>query len=361
MLSSKLQVPKLKDIEFGGIVAHNTYITGGLGIGRATTTSGALDVSLAGDRITLSSLAGIGSKATTSGQTIGIALEGFDENSSGEWVDATKNPALRGASSESSRSGEDGHALVYSTSIASGQNLSSTTVDNAKPGEGVAPSGQCIPVHIRHYGPGSSPSYQSGDCTVKTGKILVFVNLGYTLDTAVSELGTLNLALSNPSSNNQAPSSFTDIKKMTGYLGKWSIDEEGTLMAVRVITDEMITKKLTVSAVATFGSSDKPIGITLYDPDGAPYCVRVQIGGALASVAGACGSVSLIAGDASAAFSSQPTASGDAGNTGVAGAAAAAPTENPPVPSVPASPETGTSTPSVAELPPSEAATSTPQ
>ncbi len=54
-------------------------------------------------------------------------------------------------------------------------------------------------------------------------------------------------------------------------------------MAVRVITDEVVTKKLTV------GSAAAPSGITLYDEvTRDPYCLKMW-GGALVSEAGVCG------------------------------------------------------------------------
>jgi len=85
------------------------------------------------------------------------------------------------------------------------------------------------------------------------------------------------------------------VKKITGYLGKWSIDEEGTLMAVRVITDEVITKKLTVSESATFGAATKPIGVTLYDEiTGAGYCIKVK-NGVIVNEAGVCGTAGAAA------------------------------------------------------------------
>ena len=43
ILSSKFQIPEGEDIIFGGIFAHNTYLTGGLGGGRATTTTGVIE------------------------------------------------------------------------------------------------------------------------------------------------------------------------------------------------------------------------------------------------------------------------------------------------------------------------------
>ncbi len=80
-----------------------------------------------------------------------------------------------------------------------------------------------------------------------------------------------------------------DVGKIIGSLGRWSIDENGTLMAVKIITDEMITKKLAVSDQATFGSREHPIGITVYDQmTGDPYCIKMK-NGAMVSEAGECG------------------------------------------------------------------------
>ena len=80
--------------------------------------------------------------------------------------------------------------------------------------------------------------------------------------------------------------SILDVKKITGYLGKWSMDEEGTLMAVKIITDEIVTQKLTV------GSASKPCGITIYDEISTqPYCIKIR-NGAVVSDAGACGNES---------------------------------------------------------------------
>ena len=78
--------------------------------------------------------------------------------------------------------------------------------------------------------------------------------------------------------------SILDMKKITGYLGKWSIDEDGTLIAVKVITDDLIAQKITI------GSASVPSGITLYDEiTKEPYCVKI-VSGAVVPQAGACGS-----------------------------------------------------------------------
>jgi hypothetical protein len=195
----------------------------------------------AGDRIVISSLPGIGSKATTSGMTVGIALEAFDGSAA-------------------------------------------TTTASANGRE------------------------------VKTGKILIFVNLGYTqVDSALAGIargdgsastnawsvdqssGRVNVAFFGDI--NMQGNSILDVKKITGYLGKWSMDEDGTLMAVRVVTDEVITKKLTV------GSTAAPSGITLYDEiTKDPYCLKMR-NGAMVSETGICGGVSA---DADPAASEPP-------------------------------------------------------
>jgi len=70
--------------------------------------------------------------------------------------------------------------------------------------------------------------------------------------------------------------------------GKWSISEDGIIIANRVITDELVTNKLTVNDAATFGSVAKPIGLTVYDEaTGAEYCMKVR-NGAVVAAAGSC-------------------------------------------------------------------------
>ncbi|OGZ30660.1 MAG: hypothetical protein A3J00_00630 [Candidatus Niyogibacteria bacterium RIFCSPLOWO2_02_FULL_45_13] len=54
------------------------------------------------------------------------------------------------------------------------------------------------------------------------------------------------------------------------------------------ITDGLTKFKDVIVASLTVGSTDKPMGITLYDEDtGEPYCVKVK-SGAMVSLAGAC-------------------------------------------------------------------------
>jgi len=208
----------------------------------------------AGDHITLSSIAGIGAKATTSGMTVGIALEGFD----GTGANATTSVAI-------------------------------------------------------------------GSESVKTAKILVFVNFGYAkLDSAASQIaigqtnawavdqqsGKVNVSFMGDI--NMRGNSLLDVKKIMGYLGRWSMDEEGKITAMKIATQEL-----------TVGSPEKPTGITIYDKQGKAGCLTIEdvAAGQMKVTPGACGS----------------TASGQAPPAASGGAAAAAP--------APVASDTATTTP----------------
>jgi len=140
--------------------------------------------------------------------------------------------------------------------------------------------------------------------------------------------------------------SILDVKKITGYLGKWSIDEDGTLMAVRVITDEIISKRietetLKVKGTSHFGTPEKPQGITLYDEiTKEPYCVKVK-GGAVVSEAGTCGSV---------VFAGTEVLAPEGGETSTAATTTAAISDSTTATSTPVTAETtATSTPATSE------------
>ncbi|MBI4225063.1 MAG: hypothetical protein HY617_01910, partial [Candidatus Sungbacteria bacterium] len=73
-----------------------------------------------------------------------------------------------------------------------------------------------------------------------------------------------------------------DVKKITGYLGTWSIDEEGKLIAVKIETGELTVKN----------PVQEKNGITIYDrATGEPVCVFSE-NGVLRSESGVCGSAS---------------------------------------------------------------------
>jgi|GEM_PF-1681420 len=126
--------------------------------------------------------------------------------------------------------------------------------------------------------------------TYKTGKILVFINLGYAkLDSAMSQLASADPA--NPSNAwsvdqrsgkvnvnffgnvDLTGNAIINVSKILSANGKWKIDEDGTFIATKIITDELATQKLKV------GSSQKPAGITIFDETtGDPFCLKVKNG-----------------------------------------------------------------------------------
>ncbi|MBI4224998.1 MAG: hypothetical protein HY617_01580, partial [Candidatus Sungbacteria bacterium] len=125
-----------------------------------------------------------------------------------------------------------------------------------------------------------------------------------------------------------------DVSKISGYLGKWSIDEEGTLMTTKVVTDEVVTKVLKAQH-AIFGSAEKPEGITIYDKaTSQPKCVIVE-NDVIKIASGACDALSP----------PPPAPSLQGGEAGVvAPASIAEPEPEPPVvnavePTPPAEPE----------------------
>ncbi|MDP3785407.1 MAG: NYN domain-containing protein, partial [bacterium] len=151
-----------------------------------------------GDRITSSSVAGVGTRATTSGMTVGIALEPFS------------------------------------------------------------------------------------DAATTTGKILVFVNLGYSkLDSEIAGGNASGWIVDQASG--RIKTSYTldmdnkdivNARRILSASGLWSIDENGKL-----IVQEIQTQKLTVTG---------PQGITIYDEDtGTPYCLKMK-SGQIVSVSGTC-------------------------------------------------------------------------
>jgi hypothetical protein len=102
----------------------------------------------------------------------------------------------------------------------------------------------------------------------------------------VNFFGTLNLNGND----------IINVSKILGMDGKWKIDEDGTMTAVRVVTDELIAQHLAISESVKFGTPEKRIGITIYDEaTGSPYCMKIR-NGAMISEAGECGLTPLTTG-----------------------------------------------------------------
>ena len=192
-----------------------------------------------GDQIVISSVAGVGKKATSSGITVGVALEGFDGWS--ELPDGERQFS------------ESGVVMVFA-------NLGYSKLDDAVSGMALTGSADNSLSGVE----GLLTNAWSVDQT--SGK----VNVGFYGDIDMHGNNILNVA--NIISEN----------------GKWSISEDGIIIANRVITDELVTNKLTVNDAATFGSVAKPIGLTVYDEaTGAEYCMKVR-NGAVVAAAGSC-------------------------------------------------------------------------
>ncbi|MBI2054492.1 MAG: hypothetical protein HYT39_00095, partial [Candidatus Sungbacteria bacterium] len=181
---------------------------------KVSTESGPIAI---GNRITSSSLAGVGMKATTSGMTVGIALESFDESTTGS---PTSNAAEVGL-----------------------------------------PDGR----------------------TVRTGKILVFVNLGYSkLDDAVPQLAAANsssLATNGWSVDqstgkvnvnfygdvNLGGNALLGVGQIVSQNGLWKIDETGRMTMKYIEAEEINAQKIIVQNIQVKAADITQTGITIYD------------------------------------------------------------------------------------------------
>jgi len=194
---------------------------------KVTTEGGAIRV---GDRITASSLAGFGMKATTSGVSVGIALAQFEPTTDNQQLTTTPH----------------------------------------------------------------------GDI-VATGTVMVFVNLGYSkLDSGNDDGLSLASYASLSTSSGALPTwaidsktgeikggSYVDMKgadmvnvrSILSQNGTWSIDEDGVITAKEIRVARVETEELAVGRTATVGTTDKPIGITLFDVyDKMPKCLTIVAG-----------------------------------------------------------------------------------
>lgn len=136
---------------------------------------------------------------------------------------------------------------------------------------------------------------------VKTGKILVFVNLGYSkFDDGIASLAassevephyggstSLNWSIDQTTGRlttnyglDLGGNSIENVRAILSASGKWRIDENGIL-----VTKEIKTQKLEV------GSPGQPAGVTVYDEDTkTPYCIKVKSGISV-TMPGACSSI----------------------------------------------------------------------
>ncbi|MEK7649348.1 MAG: hypothetical protein AAB367_00065 [Patescibacteria group bacterium] len=193
-------------------------------ITKVSTENGPIAV---GDRITSSSIPGVGMKATEEGPYVGVALRAFD-----------------------------------------GSTGTSTTFTYINEENGVSETRE-----------------------VNVDKILVFVQLGWNhLDTQFAsasstepwvidfDTGRIKAAYAI----DMGGASIENIKAISSVSGNWSIDEDGNMIVKTIEADDIKTKGLRV------GESGGPSGVTLFDEtNGAPYCIKV-INGSVATISGSC-------------------------------------------------------------------------
>ena len=149
----------------------------------------------------------------------------------------------------------------------------------------------------------SPPAGGETSRTVKTGKILVFVNLGYSkLDSVITNLETASPSgdavskfWSVDQTTGKVTASFTagldlkgnsleNVSKILSSNGSWSIDENGNLVA-----NKITAKEIEIKEKIKFGTPESPQGITIYDEDTKePYCIKVKSGVSV-TIAGECG------------------------------------------------------------------------
>ncbi len=182
----------------------------------------------AGDKISLSSVSGVGAKATTSGQTIGIALENFS-----------------GVVSTST----DG-AITYDRNaigkISLFINLGYAKIDS-----------QIAGGTVELDGVGESSFWGIDE---SSGRIKF--------------IGVLDIN----------DFDIIGVKAIYGSAGMWSIDGNGKLMAKEIETEKLIAK-----ASVQIGTKENPIGMTIFERGtGNPICVYAE-GGILKTTAGECG------------------------------------------------------------------------
>ena len=250
-----------------------------------------------GDRLTSSSLPGVAMKATTSGMTIGVALETFngsEELSEGVVRVETHTEFTEKTLQVTKKVMEDNR--FYGGELSEGQSPGAWEELLREETVRADTSTEVVPEN----GPAPIESTPSG-ASVKVGKVLMFVNLGYTrLDDAISglasttSLGTDGISWTTVVETGKAVANFLGnidmqgnnilgIGKMAGKFGNWSIDENGKLIA-----EEVEAKRGTFKDSLDVGTPEKPAGITIYDSStGEPYCLEVK-DGQMRSTAGAC-------------------------------------------------------------------------
>ena len=286
-----------------------------------------------GDRLTSSSLPGIAMKATTSGMTVGIALEAFDGSNalSEGTIGVETNRVTEQSISKTT------HTIKKAPHTNFGGEVTNDALQDVAIEENISTSTSTLIVPKQK--PAEELAVSSGR-TVKVGKVLVFVNLGWTqLDATAQQLamGSSAAGPANAWSVDQSTGKVNvgfrgnvdlggnDILNVANIIsdnGKWSIGHDGKL-----VVEEVQAKRGTFEDSLNVGTSAKPTGFTIYDgATGEPYCVQV-VHGALQSIAGVCGSGSV----PSSSPSPSPTLSPSPTSSSMLESPSPSPQESPPL------------------------------
>jgi hypothetical protein len=265
----------------------------------------------------LSSLDGVGMTAsstilssTSSRPIIGVALENFDGSEnflSEEVVQVLKdNEPSQGTATSSVGQQENGCYLGGGSEIG-GKKCQSTP----KPVTTKFPTTQ-PELQI----PNSSAQSQTiATTTVKVGKILMLVNLGwYKLDSGLALIAsglsdalmidplTGKIAVDYNDSINMKGNSILNIGSLSGMLNNWSLSPDGIL-----VVQELRAQRGVFEQSLEVGTQAKPTGITVYDTaTGEPYCMQVTRGQTV-SVPGKCADSSGSGQGSSSAPAQNPT------------------------------------------------------
>jgi hypothetical protein len=271
------------EVKFSSLNEYPVGLQGRVPV-RLSTENGPIAI---GDKIALSGIAGVGMKFDPSkgGTIIGIALEAFD----------------------GARALSEGTVEVKTQRVATGTPVCTTVpvFGDAKAfggldsdGAGVAPVAgvgfdtQCTQAYVEvvpEAGTGIEENTNAG-MSVKIGSALVF--LGIQRGTLTVSGGVMPVADTDLSLNNN---SILNVKSIASMNGTWSISEDGLL-----VVDTVKARNVFVGENLEVGTPERATGITIYDTvTGQPFCMQIA-NGAMASIAGVCGSATNGAGDAGA-------------------------------------------------------------
>ncbi|MBX4189076.1 hypothetical protein KW785_00590 [Candidatus Parcubacteria bacterium] len=257
------------EVKFSSLNEYPIGLSGRVPV-RLSTENGVINV---GDKIALSSIAGVGMKydPTKPGTIIGIALEAFDGTDalSEGTVEVKTQKVSSGSTCTTTESSGDKQAW-------GGGDSEGTTTHTTSTGTETSCTQNEVTL-IPDAGTAESSTTNAG-MTVKVGSALVF--LGIERPTLTASQGSMTLAQGDYSLENH---SILNVKSIASANGKWSINEDGEL-----VVESIRAKRANFSDSVEVGTKEMPTGLTLYDSaTGAPYCLSMN-NGAISSAPGLC-------------------------------------------------------------------------